>query len=97
MHRLLSFSSKNSLPCTASSANSYYGNAVSVTPSRPLYTYELLGEQGDVLNDGEAHAPLPVLRQIHNSGQQRLRQQINADNCRGAPSTTEWSVHVRPG
>ena len=41
---------------------------------------ELAGEQRHVLDDGEAHAPLGVLGELHYRRQQRLRQRLHADH-----------------
>ena len=41
---------------------------------------ELRGEEGDVLDDGQTHAPVLVLRKLLYRRQQRLRQQVYADH-----------------
>lgn len=42
---------------------------------------ELAREQGNVLDDGKANSPLLVLGQLNDCWQQRLRQQVDADDC----------------
>ena len=41
---------------------------------------DLLGEQRDALDDRHAHAPLPVLRELGDRGQQRVRELLDADD-----------------
>ena len=41
---------------------------------------ELRREERDVLDDCEPHAPLPVLGQLHDRGEQRLREGVDAHN-----------------
>lgn len=48
-------------------------------PTNSLTRAELLREGGDVLDDGHAHPPLPVHRQVRDGGQQGLREELHAD------------------
>mmetsp|Transcript_26285 Transcript_26285/g.88051 ORF Transcript_26285/g.88051 Transcript_26285/m.88051 type:complete len:445 (-) Transcript_26285:788-2122(-) len=41
---------------------------------------QLLGKQGDVLDDGEPHAPLTVLGELHHRGEKALREEVHADD-----------------
>lgn len=41
---------------------------------------ELTRQQRNVFDDGQANAPLLVLRKLDDRGQERLRQQINSDD-----------------
>lgn len=43
---------------------------------------ELRGEQGDVLDDGLTDTPLLVLGELHDGGQKRSRELLDANDCR---------------
>lgn len=46
---------------------------------KELHT-QLASQQGDVLDDGEAHTPLLVLGQLDDGGQEGLREEVDANN-----------------
>lgn len=41
---------------------------------------ELGCQQGNVLDDGEPHTPMSVLRELHNGRKERVRELIHADH-----------------
>jgi hypothetical protein len=72
------------------------------TPTRHTHTHthleelcaQLVGEQGDVLQDGQPHAPVLVLRQLLDCGQQGLREQLDADDLVHLRTLGECGVRV---
>ena len=59
---------------------------------------QLAGQQGDVLDDGQAHPPVLVLSQLLDGRQQALGQQLNANHLQGTKrrSWTSWMPHQEP-
>lgn len=41
---------------------------------------QLASKEWDVLNDGQSDAPLLILSELHNSGEEGLREEVDADN-----------------
>ena len=61
-----------------SQAEHYVGNRVPFG-TQPR-THQLSGQQGHILDDGQADPPLGVLGQLHDSRQQRLGELADADH-----------------
>ncbi len=63
--------------------------------ARNQKTDQLPGEQRHVLDDGETHAPLGVLRQLHDGGKQRLRQLLYPDHLTKTNNTCSVTCDVK--
>jgi hypothetical protein len=54
---------------------------------------QLVRQQRDVLQDGQPHAPVLVLRQLLNGRQQRLRQQVHPNDLVHLQQRVHGEVH----
>lgn len=43
---------------------------------------QLASKKRDIFDDGKSNTPLLIFSQLNNSGQERLGQEVDADNCK---------------